>query len=69
MESDIPSFEEEKFTKMASFQIKPSIYKQFGVACKVAGVDRSQVQRLFVEFFLEDPVFQERVLKGAKNNG
>jgi len=65
-----PTFaEEEKLDTMTSFVLKPSALKEFIIACKTASINRSEALRFMVTLFLNDPAFQERVLKGAKNNG
>ena len=70
MSSETPTFaEEEKLDTIISFWLTPSVLKRFDVACKTGSIDRSKALRFMVNLFVEDSAFQERVLKGAKNNG
>jgi len=70
MSSETPTFaEEEKLDTIISFWLTPSLSKKLTVACKLHGVDRSKVLRLFVKLFLEDKALQQRILKGVRNNG
>lgn len=59
----------ETFAKMVSFWLKPSVLSRLDMTCRLGRADRSKVLRLLVSLFLNDNDFQERVLRGLKNNG
>lgn len=59
----------ETFAKIISFWHKPTVIKGLDTICDVSHIDRSEVLRLLVDLFLNDNDFQERVLRGLKNNG
>jgi len=61
--------ETETLDVMTSFKVAPSVLRDFLIACKAGSIDRSKALRFMMSLFLNDPQFQERVLKGAKNNG
>jgi len=70
MTLEAPTFKEtETLDVMTSFKVAPSMLKEFLTACKAGSIDRSKALRFMMSLFLSDPQFQERVLKGAKNNG
>lgn len=71
MSFQVPTEKElkETFAKMVSFWLKPSVLERFDAICSVGGADRSKALRLMVSFFLNDNAFQERILRGVKNNG
>ena len=57
----------ETFAKNVNFWVRPSTISRLDTICGVSHIQRSEVLRLLVDFFVNDLALQEKVLRGVKN--